>query len=94
MTVAFLFAALVGMVAIPPLLRRLAKLLTDGAPDPALRIRPPRRVVDTDRRSDFRPERYAAFVQGRQRQRDAVIGQDQVTRAERVAWVQRRGRNG
>jgi hypothetical protein len=93
MTVAFLFLVVlcVGGVA-PYLLRWLARHVADGATDPALHIRPPRRVVDTDRRSDFRPERYAAFVNGRQR--DAVIGRDQVTRAERVAWRQRRGRNG
>lgn len=67
MTVAFFIGVLIGVFAVPPLVRRLLRHLADGTPDPALHIRPPRPVVDTERRSDFRPERYAAFVKGRSR---------------------------
>lgn len=40
----------------------LVRRALDDQPDPALVIKPPRRFVDADGRSDFRPERYDRYL--------------------------------
>jgi hypothetical protein len=40
----------------------LVRRVIASTPDPALCIKPPRRIVDADGRADFRPERYDIYT--------------------------------